>query len=1290
MNKNIIIFWLFLLVFVVSVQAESIKPLHLASDSGMYMDPNSGKGTYSAIRSCDGNLDTYTCLRDDTPDGDNEKMIPPKGNDPVTGHIAFKFDKPYFVYGIKITAPRNNFYSPRNMDIYCLRPGDDIAKHPIPDDLENDKGLLPILRHEILPYFCNGESALIPFKPVTTDTLGIRFNSAYDTGRLNYAIIQFAEIEIYGIPANKAAEFDPKTARLDSGSWQEILHDREAIRHRNEIPYPNSRMELAWLRQDSGLMDVSAYFQYTQDMLLERNLIRKVLDEINEYEPNPDLEKKFAKLVELNSQSNDPAVRELYNEVCRKRRALRLAVVRDFSSEYVFVKHCQLQNQPSFASSAFLSDSVYKDRLGDWRMGSELCKMIIDENGNVKIELLLQQPLGIIRDPCPTLDGTKIVFSMRTSELDDYHLYEMEIATKKVRQLTFGPGTADIEPCLLPDGDIIFMSTRCDQNVPCWSSDVTNIYRCDSNGLYIRRLGFDQAHLVYPTLTEDGRIIFTRWEYNDRVSGYCHKLFIMNPDGTAQTEFYGNQSFSPRSIIHARNIPGTSKMLVIGSGHHTYQVGKLMRLDRTKGTQEAEGLEYVSPVKPFNPVRDDLFGAQGELFQYPLPIDEDNYLVSYVPEGNPGRGGRSHRPFSIYWMNSDGARELLIHDTTISSGQIVPLAKRTPPPIRPNAFDLNKKDGLFYVQDIYYGPGLKNVPRGTIKKIRVIAISYRAMSAGVDYDQPSAQKHTPIGVGNSSWDVKHVLGDVNVESDGSAYFKVPARTAVYFQMLDEKGRMVQSMRSWAMVLPGETFSCVGCHEDKNTTFTSKTLSTKASTKTPQELQPFFEPGEIAEPEMMKDFNESEKRAYHYLNVNAPQAMDVPQGFSYLREIQPIWDKHCISCHTGKLDANGKQMPLSLLADTGEYTWNQAWKDVKSLPQSPQAIYPQNGRDMNPGREYAESYLHLTNWGRICYGHESKWVNWIPMAISYPPMLAPYYWGSTKSSLLDYLEPSHYNVQVSDREKHRVACWIDLCVPYCGSFMEANIWDKIEHSYIHFYRHDCRPAYLFQESKRLKHAEVEVDHLAKYKKHLLEKINYLPNEFRQFTFGGLENQRLFIEAWKNRPNTVPIFGYAEGQNARGGSNVKNELRNIALNPKDAVFSLRSYPHVTANSHLKYLYENAPANVINGKMNDGKAWRPNRRTDLKLTIEFGRDIEVEKVIIYLALNKDQKKTWSSAVLEFSDGTQQKIELRCDITGQSFEIPRKKTSFIRITHLQEAFPLSENGIAEIEVLGKDVPAF
>ncbi|MDO5581823.1 MAG: hypothetical protein Q4G69_11900 [Planctomycetia bacterium] len=1054
-------------------------------------------------------------------------------------------------------------------------------------------------------------------------------------------------------------------------------------------PFPLERLHLEWMRQDAGTLKTDQCFTSSKSADLESKMIRKVLDELKTEDAAAPFETRYQKILAEKRPGNDPEWKKLYLDAAGARRKIRLENVSSFGNEYIFVKHCQLSNQPSFASSAFLSDSVYQDRLGDWRMGSQMCKMSVSENGEIKIEELLAAKDGIIRDPCVSFDGKKVLFSMRKSELgDDYHLYEMDLASKKIRQLTFGPGTADIEPCQLPCGDIVFNSTRCDENVPCWSSDVTNLYRCDSNGLYIRRLAVDQAHDVYPQLTNDGRIIYTRWEYNDRVSGSVHKLFIMNPDGTAQTEYYGNNSYSPRSIIHARPIPDSTKVMVIGSGHHTDQSGKLMRMDRRKGTQENQGLEFVSPVRYFEPVKDDLFGQEGELFQYPLPIDEENYIVSYTPEGGPARGFYKH-PFGIYWINSRGDRELLVYDPSISSCQAVLLAPRPEPPIRADAFDLNKDYGTFYVQNVYFGPGLEGIPKGTVKKLRIIALSIRAMSAGVDYNQPSSQIHTPVSIGNGSWDVKHILGTVDVENDGSCFFKVPPRMAVYFQLLDDKGYMVQTMRSWTMVMPGEMFSCVGCHEDKNSTFSEKHPRTIASGKAPQSPVPYNKPGEIPPQEQMKYLTKSEKRAYEYLNVNAPEGMDLPQGFSYLREIQPIWDEHCICCHTGRPDASGKTVQPGLLGNTKNYGWKEAWEGVSTRPWSKQYIYPQTGKDMNPGRDYAESYVHLTNYGRVCFENSCKWITWIPMAISDPPMVKPYYWGAAKSSLMNYLEPDHYNVRLTPEEKHRVATWIDLVVPYCGSYMEANKWDKIKHGYIHFYRDQCRPAYLFQEKKRLKHAEMEVAHLDLFTEYLRTGRNFSSDAFPQFDFGGKDLQKKFIEDWLARPETLPIYGFAEGKDARGGSNVKNIVRNLAVNPKADTFEARSWPFASSNSHWKYLYEYSPAAVIDGQVK-GKnipSWRPNRRTDLWLKIDLGREAETDRVVIRLILDPKSKKTWSKANLEFSNGHCVKIDLKYTEDPQEFTFPKEKTRWVKLTGLHEDFPLSDNRIAEFEIWGKDV---
>ena len=205
---------------------------------------------------------------------------------------------------------------------------------------------------------------------------------------------------------------------------------------------------------------------------------------------------------------------------------------------------------------------------------------------------------------------------------------------------------------------------------------------------------------------------------------------------------------------------------------------------------------------------------------------------------------------------------MLAADERISCNQPVPLAARPMPHVRPNMVDYRKAQGLCYMQDIYSGQGLRGVARGTVKKLRVVAIDYRA--AGVGYNENAGSDGealvcTPVSIGNGAWDVKSVLGEAKVHDDGSAFFEVPARTPVYFQAIDEKGRAIQTMRSWATFQPGEVASCVGCHENKNTAPPVGSAVPLALREDAEELAGFYGP---------------------------------PRGFSFRREIQPILDRHC--------------------------------------------------------------------------------------------------------------------------------------------------------------------------------------------------------------------------------------------------------------------------------------------------------------------------------------------------------------------------------------------------------------
>lgn len=696
---------------------------------------------------------------------------------------------------------------------------------------------------------------------------------------------------------------------------------------------------------------------------------------------------------------DDPRWTELYLQACAQRRAARLTMLSARAPRIIFTKHYDLGGS-YFGYTEGQSDAQHERH---FEPGASLCLLTM-EGLYGRTETLLEDAGGVIRDPDVSCDAARVLFAWKKSlDEDDYHLYEMDVATRRVRQLTHGRGFADYEGAYAPNGDIIFNSTRCVQTVDCWWTEVSNLYTCDRDGRFLRRLSFDQVHTNYPTLTPDGRVLYTRWEYNDRGQIYPQGLFQMFPDGTGQTEVYGNNSWFPTSILHARAIPGTGKIVGIFSGHHTAQRGWLGLLDPARGRQENEGATLLAPVRDTPAVRIDDYGQTGDQFQYPYPLSETEFIVTFRPAD-------AEVHFGIYWMAGDGRRELLTSDPNISCNQPVPLVARPVPHVRPSLVDYRKSDGVFYLQDIYAGPGLAGVARGTIKKLRVVALEYRAAGIGANGSHGEAGYAlccTPVSIGNGSWDPKIVLGEATVYADGSAMFAAPARTPVYFQAVNEKGHAVQTMRSWSTLQPGERASCVGCHESKNASPPAYVGTPLAMRRGPQRLDGFYGP---------------------------------PRGFSFPREIQPILDRHCIRCHH--------------VAPPDGWADREDEKRIAghSYPAAEAAFSLRGDEVLDPTakRRWSQSYLMLTNsrregietGERTFFGTPDELVNWIS-AQSAPPMLRPSSAGAATSRLLTLLEEGHGGTKLSREERDKFACWIDLLVPFCGDYFEAHAWSDAE-------------------------------------------------------------------------------------------------------------------------------------------------------------------------------------------------------------------------------------------------------
>ncbi len=725
------------------------------------------------------------------------------------------------------------------------------------------------------------------------------------------------------------------------------------------------------------------YFDGDRDAAPERQMIRRVLQELGDQ--GAALAERLERLEARSPPPDDPAWLKLYSEACRARRRARLARLEALAPRILFAKHYTLGGS-HYAYTEGQSDAQAERHFVP---GSALCLLEV-KDGEVRVETLLEDRGGVIRDPDVSYDGIRVLFSWKKSDReDDYHLYEMDVATRRVRQLTHGLGVADYEGVYLPCGDILFNSTRCVQTVDCWWTEVSNLYRCDKDGRFLRRLTFDQVHDNFPTVTEDGRILYTRWEYNDRGQIYPQPLLQMNPDGTGQADFYGGNSWFPTTILHARSIPGTQRVMAIATGHHTRQTGKLIVLDPARGRQENRGAQLIAPVRDTPAVKVDRFGQKGELFQYPYPLSETELLVTYHPAGWDWKDGRHGPRFGVYFMFRDGRRELLAADAEMPCSQPIPLRARPSPRVRPSTVDYSKTEGTCYVQDVHAGPGLEGVARGTVRTLRVVSIEYRAAGIGSNRNGGpggGALISTPVAVGNGAWDPKVILGDARVHRDGSAFFRVPARKPVYFQLLDAKGRMVQTMRSWTTIQPGEDASCVGCHEHKNSAPRAALPRTEALAAGPEPLRPAF---------------------------------GAPRGFSFGREIQPILDAKCVRCHRG---------------EEGE----------------PPGLTSREVVDPAARRRWSEAYLALTHAKDRGGKRPGTWtgdadhpmVNWVS-AQSAPPMLPPYAAGSATSRLIGMLQAGHEDVKLTADEMARLCAWIDLGVPFCGDYVEAHAWSEAE-------------------------------------------------------------------------------------------------------------------------------------------------------------------------------------------------------------------------------------------------------
>lgn len=505
--------------------------------------------------------------------------------------------------------------------------------------------------------------------------------------------------------------------------------------------------------------------------------------------------------------------------------------------------------------------------------------MILDPKTG-KAETFYQPKKGsVVRDPELHFDGDRLLFSMRKNIEDCYHIYETSLSKKKVRALTSKKLSSDIDPMYLPDGDIIFSSTREPKFCMCNRHIMCNLFRMEGDGANIHQVAKSTLFEGHPALLPDGRVLYDRWEYVDRNFGTAQSLWTMNPDGTVHAVYYGNNTGGPGGFIDAKPIPGSSWVIMTVSSCHDLPWGGLAILDRSKGVDGKEPIVYTWPQS----LRDQ-FKIEGDFdytwrkvspkYEDPFPLTKDFHLCARTVSG--GKTG-------LFLIDTFGNEIKLYEDEKYSSFSPVVIAPRAKPITRPTQRDFVSKNGKFYIQDVTIGTHMKGVKKEDVGFLRIVESppkrTFSPQGQGrsgsrVSHDSPGEQAPA---LNWSSLENKQVLGVVPVESDGSAYFEVPANKFVYFQLLDKKGRMIHSMRSGTMLQPGELQGCVGCHEPRVGD------------------SPAVQAGAIKAMQRPAD------------KMTGLQGKTRP--FDYQVEVQPILDRACVQCHDYDKPA-GKKLNLS--------------------------------------------------------------------------------------------------------------------------------------------------------------------------------------------------------------------------------------------------------------------------------------------------------------------------------------------------------------------------------------------
>lgn len=588
---------------------------------------------------------------------------------------------------------------------------------------------------------------------------------------------------------------------------------------------------------------------------------------------------------------------------------------------------------------------------------------------------------GFVWDLAPSSDGQTLLFTYKEAVDQPFHIWRIRRDGSGLKQLTSGR-YHDFNPVFYPDGRIVFCSTRVEAYSMCQDYLASVLYTCDADGGDLRRVDFTTICTVAPAILPDGRIVCTRWEYQDKGLNTWEGLWTINPDGRRLQLYYGNTLIFPNARYGARPVPGTDEVLVTMTPHHHPPRGDIAVIDRKRGIENPLAMRKVTFETNIVPTvgktwldymrHGDANKPNPWAVCDPWPLRDGVFLASFGRAPGNNQPGRNRLCLAHY----DGTRFPLWDDGTTQAFYPVSLAATTPPRAIPGKAPIEAGDATVFVQDVYRGLEERGVQRGEVASLRVI----RQQPKRWNTEGPRVFDHYPL-VGAGTYYVKDNLGEVPVRADGSVHVTVPSNVELFFIALDKQGRELQRMGSVMQCTTGETVSCIGCHESRDSAPPAAARYTNPSGKPDRLTPPPWGTG----------------------------------AFDYVRHVQPVLDRNCVSCHAGRAPAAG----MDLSGDKTRF-FNMSFEALTE-----RGVIDQTHRYQPARQKNDDFYGDIAKRAWVSY----YFINQGPSGV-FPAKGS----GSYVSKLTRLIESGHGGkVNVPDQDRRALYAWIDSNANYYATW-----------------------------------------------------------------------------------------------------------------------------------------------------------------------------------------------------------------------------------------------------------------